>query len=184
MFLTPGRSNGNDYVDRNRTMEEGVPQLERQNSLREQANEEPFMTEGLSIIVLGASGDLAKKKTYLSLFALYCHDLLPKHVTVCGFARSPKTDQEFRDSITGYLNASSPDHETLKQQFLERCYYRQGAYGSNESFGALAKELEQWEEEQGAGPNVNRLYYFAIPPNVFLENAAAIKVRRSMLVSY
>ena len=54
-------------------MEEGVPQLERQNSLREQANEEPFMTEGLSIIVLGASGDLAKKKTYPSLFALYCH---------------------------------------------------------------------------------------------------------------
>ena len=64
-----------------------------------------------------------------------------------------------------------------------------------ESFGSLAAEMtevqSQWlpallhsepiphygkaEAKQGMGPIANRLFYFAIPPNVFLENAAAIK---------
>lgn len=42
-----------------------------------QASEEAFMQERLSIVVLGASGDLAKKKTYPSLWDLFVHGLLP-----------------------------------------------------------------------------------------------------------
>jgi hypothetical protein len=36
----------------------------------------------LSIIVLGASGDLAVKKTYPALFALFRHKLLPEKFNV------------------------------------------------------------------------------------------------------
>ena len=39
----------------------------------------PFMHQALTVVVIGASGDLAKKKTYPSLFALYCGNLLPEH---------------------------------------------------------------------------------------------------------
>eukprot|EP00656_Telonema_subtile_P040016 TRINITY_DN45092_c0_g1_i1.p1 TRINITY_DN45092_c0_g1~~TRINITY_DN45092_c0_g1_i1.p1 ORF type:complete len:502 (+),score=148.69 TRINITY_DN45092_c0_g1_i1:69-1574(+) len=134
-----------------------------------------FMSEGLSLIVLGASGDLAKKKTYPSLFELYTHQLLPPHVTICGFARSPKSVDQFRASISPGLAAGTPALQALKESFLDRCFYTQGAYGDVESFGALASELRGWEEAQGVTHVVNRLYYFAIPPNVFLENAAAIK---------
>lgn len=56
-------------------------------------------------------------------------------------------------------------------------YCRKGAYGSEESFGALAEDLSAWEAAQSCeSETANRLFYFAIPPNVFLENAAAIKV--------
>ena len=54
---------------------------------------------------------------------------------------------------------------------------RKGAYGSEESFGALAEDLCAWEAAQSCeSETANRLFYFAIPPNVFLENAVAIKV--------
>ena len=40
------------------------------------------------IVVLGASGDLAQKKTFPALFALYKQGLLPKDVHIVGYARS------------------------------------------------------------------------------------------------
>src|SRR5690554_1555168 len=58
----------------------------------------------ISIIVLGASGDLAKKKTFPSLFALYNLKLLPKNFGIFGFARSKMSDEEF--------------HKHLSQQFV------------------------------------------------------------------
>jgi glucose-6-phosphate 1-dehydrogenase len=40
------------------------------------------------IVVLGASGDLAKKKTFPALFALYSQGYLPKDVHIVGYART------------------------------------------------------------------------------------------------
>jgi glucose-6-phosphate 1-dehydrogenase len=40
------------------------------------------------IVVLGASGDLAKKKTFPALFALYSQGHLPKDVHIVGYART------------------------------------------------------------------------------------------------
>jgi glucose-6-phosphate 1-dehydrogenase len=54
----------------------------------------------VSIVVLGASGDLAKKKTYPSLFSLYGLGLLPEHFTIYGFARSKLHDDDFRKTIS------------------------------------------------------------------------------------
>merc|ERR1712194_1002639 len=144
--------------------------------LTEACQEESFMNQKLTITILGASGDLAKKKTYPSLFDLYCNDLLPSHVNIVGFARSKMTDEEFRDRIAPLLPVRQPEHEAKKPLFLKRCFYRAGQYGSEESFSLLAAELSAWEDGQETDEAAaNRLYYFAIPPNVFLENAAAIK---------
>lgn len=41
--------------------------------------------------VLGASGDLAKKKTYPALFALHCSELMPEAAHIIGYARSKMT---------------------------------------------------------------------------------------------
>src|SRR6056297_2838943 len=53
-----------------------------------------YMLDNLIIVVIGASGDLAKKKTYPSLFDLYSHGYLPEHVVIMGYARSHKTNAE------------------------------------------------------------------------------------------
>ncbi|KAG5390461.1 hypothetical protein IGI04_032002 [Brassica rapa subsp. trilocularis] len=50
----------------------------------------------VSITVVGASGDLAKKKIFPALFALYYEGCLPQHFTIYGYARSKMTDGELR----------------------------------------------------------------------------------------
>ena len=61
--------------------------------------EENWDQSALSICVVGASGDLAKKKIFPALFALHYQDMLPAHFTVFGYARSKMTDEEFREMI-------------------------------------------------------------------------------------
>ncbi len=48
----------------------------------------------------------------------------------------------------------------------------QGQYDSYEDFGRMVSYLEQLEGNSKA----NRVYYFAIPPEVFLHTAACVKV--------
>jgi glucose-6-phosphate 1-dehydrogenase len=58
----------------------------------------------ISIVVLGASGDLAKKKTYPSLFALFQRGLLPEAISIVGYARSKMTDESFQKMLLeGYF---------------------------------------------------------------------------------
>lgn len=60
-------------------------------------------TTPLTFFVLGASGDLALKKTYPSLFSLYTSDLLPPRFQIVGYARTAKSVEEFRERIGGNL---------------------------------------------------------------------------------
>ena len=60
--------------------------------------------KALSIIILGASGDLAKKKTYPALYSLFLNNMLPNHAQLIGFARSDLALEPFRDQIKkGYV---------------------------------------------------------------------------------
>lgn len=56
----------------------------------------------LSIIVLGASGDLAKKKTFPALFHLYRQGFIQSQdVHIFGYARTKISDDDLRDRIRG-----------------------------------------------------------------------------------
>lgn len=50
-----------------------------------------------------------------------------------------------------------------------------GGYGSVEAMGKMVSDLKMWESQTGEGDTANRVFYFAIPPNVFLDTAASIK---------
>ena len=120
---------------------------------------------------MGASGDLAKKKTYPSLFDLHRHGYLTKRTTICGYARSQKTDEDFKEQILPFLK-NGTDEE--KDSFLKLCIYRQGAYDSSADVSRVFQELEQREAELFSG-KANRLFYFAIPPSVFVPIGKSIK---------
>lgn len=136
-----------------------------------------FLESALTIFVIGASGDLAKKKTYPSLFDLYLSGYLPEHVVIVGYARSPKSEEDFRKQIAPYLklkHGSDADAEARKEQFLSKLLYRSGGYDSAEDVGVVSREMRALEEATGM-PVLNRLFYFAIPPSVFVPIGTSIK---------
>lgn len=122
----------------------------------------------VSITVVGASGDLAKKKIFPALFALFYEGWLPEHFTVFGYARSEMNDQELRNMISMTLTCRIDKSENCgdkMEQFLKRCFYQSGQYNSEEGFAELDRKLK--EKEAGRLPN--RLFYLSIPPNIFVD---------------
>ena len=127
--------------------------------------------EGLTIFVVGASGDLAKKKTYPSLFELFRNNFLSRHTLICGYARSAKSTQDFRRSILPYLKHGTPED---KEAFLSICIYRSGQYDSAADVRRVFGELKEVEAGWGCH-KTNRLFYFAIPPTVFVPIGKSLK---------
>ncbi|XP_052187629.1 glucose-6-phosphate 1-dehydrogenase, chloroplastic-like [Diospyros lotus] len=122
----------------------------------------------VSITVVGASGDLAKKKIFPALFALYYEGCLPEHFTIFGYARSKMTDAELRNMVSRTLTCRIDKRENCEEkmdQFLKRCFYHSGKYDSQENFAELDMKLKKHE----VGRVSNRLFYLSIPPNIFID---------------
>jgi glucose-6-phosphate 1-dehydrogenase len=130
----------------------------------------------LSITVLGASGDLAKKKTYPALLDLFSHNLIPRHVCIVGFARSAQSSEDFRTYLRPWLLKVNGKSNGV-DKFLARCWVFKGSYDNVDDF--LGLHLKLLELENTTSPPkpaiINRLFYFAIPPDVFLKSAQSIK---------
>jgi len=138
-------------------------------------NEEGWKKAGLHVIVIGASGDLAKKKTYPSLLHLYDDSLLPEDTTIWGFARSSLSHNALRDKLRPFLEKTDFSHSVI-ESFLSKCFYKRGGwYGDIDAYTDLNKEIAFREDEHANKIEHNRLFYFAIPPNVFEETGVAIK---------
>jgi glucose-6-phosphate 1-dehydrogenase len=128
----------------------------------------------LSVVVIGASGDLALKKIIPALFALYSQNLLPKTFHVIGYARSALDAESFRGKVTEHLTCRYVPGEKCAEkmtEFLGRCHYVAGKYDAPEDFRRLDGELARIEGG-GAG---NRMFYLSIPPFLFLDVARTIK---------
>ncbi|KAK8655335.1 hypothetical protein V6N13_107917 [Hibiscus sabdariffa] len=114
----------------------------------------------VSITVVGASGDLAKKKIFPALFALYYEDCLPKHFTIYGYARSKMTDAELRNMVSKTLTCRIDKRENCSEkmdQFLKRCFYHSGQYDSEENFSQLDKKLKKQELSASSGNGWTRV---------------------------
>jgi glucose-6-phosphate 1-dehydrogenase len=114
----------------------------------------------LDIIVLGASGNLARLKIFPALFALFSQGLLPKNVRFHGFARSRISQAKFKEDIMLNLTCRyTPQHScgAHVEKFINHCIYHQGKYDSIEAFSKLGGHLG----------NGNRIFYLALPPATF-----------------
>ncbi|KAG6335637.1 hypothetical protein ID866_3453 [Astraeus odoratus] len=122
----------------------------------------------VTIIVFGASGDLAKKKTFPALFGLYRNGFLPPYVHIVGYARTKMDIDEYHRRMTGYMKRdNSPDFDAKLEEFKNLNTYIPGGYEDSESFQRLNNHIKEIEKRYGGSPP-NRLFYLALPPTVFI----------------
>jgi glucose-6-phosphate 1-dehydrogenase len=124
-------------------------------------------------VIVGASGDLARTKIIPALFALYGQGYLPEDFRVFGFGRTLYDTPAFREKLSESLACRlvfKGECEALKASFLARCHYFSGAYDTADSFLDLCQFMRA---QEGDAP-VNRLFYMAIPPEVFLPVARSL----------
>jgi glucose-6-phosphate 1-dehydrogenase len=116
------------------------------------------------IILLGATGDLARRKLLPGLFHLSVAGLLPDRYRIIGSARRPMTDEQFREharASVAEFGRSKPTGDAW------RAFERTLSFGSaNPSDTApLEAAIQQASEQIGAAPR--RLFHLAIPPASF-----------------
>ncbi len=124
--------------------------------------ESPF-----TLLLFGASGNLAKLKLYPSLAELFRNGRLPSQFAIVGFARTEMDDASFRTLVReSVLETGAEIDDASMKTFLEHVFYHQGGYDDAASFTSLRDRLQTIE--QGWNNRV-RLAYLSIPPNAFVD---------------
>lgn len=121
---------------------------------------------------MGASGDLAKKKTYPALFKLFRNGFLPENTHIVGYARTKMTHEDYLGRVTQYIKADDKELEKFKAITT----YHSGLYDDDASWKSLDDYLVKNEKERGVSQgHRNRVFYMALPPSVFIPVAKGVK---------
>ncbi|EPY38481.1 glucose-6-phosphate 1-dehydrogenase [Angomonas deanei] len=136
-----------------------------------------ILEKPLSLVILGASGDLAKKKTFPALFQLFCNGMLPRNVNIIGYARTEIPDVEkWKKEVIQKFFQRLDVRGCHVEEFLRRITYVSGQYTKVEDFQRLDQAIQAREKEfQGEGKGGNRLFYLALPPSAFVDAATGIR---------
>ncbi len=119
-----------------------------------------------SLVVFGASGDLAHRKLFPSLLELFAGDLISRRFYLIGCGRTAMTHDDFREGIDRALRGRISDRAASDQgDFLKRCFYVQGRYDSPDLYGSLREEMTRLDELFEV--DGTRLFYLSVPPDLY-----------------
>jgi len=97
-----------------------------------------------TLVLFGATGDLAQRMLLPSLFALHADRLLPPELVIVGAARSEMSDDSFRSLAEAALEKHLPDDRQSSgssTDFLKRLRYAAVDASGPQTFGGLSKSL-------------------------------------------
>src|SRR5947208_3057983 len=154
---------------------------EQTNPLREGLSTRA-VPQPCAIVIFGATGDLTHRKLIPALYNLAADGELPPAVAVIGFARRPKTDEQFRNELGKTTRQFSRQEvrDDIWKTFSQSLFYHQSEFEDESGYQSLAKRLDQIDEERGT--RGNRLFYFAAAPEQFepiLKNLKAAGLNKA-----
>jgi glucose-6-phosphate 1-dehydrogenase len=119
-------------------------------------------------VIFGATGDLTHRKIIPAFYHLAKNKLLPEDFAIVGFARRPKSDDDFRKDLDEALHEFShtkPVDEEIWKNLAAHIHYFQGELDDPEAYKRLAERLKTLPESAKIGENY--LFYLATAPNYF-----------------
>ncbi|XP_048206145.1 GDH/6PGL endoplasmic bifunctional protein [Perognathus longimembris pacificus] len=131
----------------------------------------------VSVILLGATGDLAKKYLWQALFQLYLDEAGNGHsFGFHGAALTPP--QQGQKLMAKALESLSCPQDVaprlcadLREQFLQLSQYRQ--LKTSEDYEALSRHIEAHVRQEGLR-EAGRIFYFSVPPFAYADIARHI----------
>ena len=122
-----------------------------------------IVVDPFDYVVVGGTGDLAKRKLFPALFHRELDGQLPDQARIIGVARSELSDAEFVTQVEAALREFVPekdlDADTLKR-FLGRFAYMPNNAFTVDGYRALKDKLDEH-------PDRVRVIYLATPPSLF-----------------
>jgi glucose-6-phosphate 1-dehydrogenase len=123
-----------------------------------------------TVVVFGATGDLAARKIYPALYNLRRIGLLPERFALMGFARRELSDMAFRgmfaEAVRKYSHVQ-PVESGILDKLTAQVFYHNGDLESEPSYRSLAERVASNSE---AFPR-SLLFYFAVGSDQFIPVA-------------
>lgn len=107
---------GRNQIDLDQGNAEGLELLRK--SLKSVRSTEESTNASHVFVVFGASGDLAKKKIYPTLWSVFKENLFPKGTRIVGYARSKLTVEDIRQKCQPWIKVSDILGYLRKSQHL------------------------------------------------------------------
>jgi glucose-6-phosphate 1-dehydrogenase len=120
-----------------------------------------------TMVIFGATGDLAHRKLLPAIYNLAHEGALPERFNLVGFAFEEYTDESFREMMGKAIEQYSrraPKPEVLNA-LLHRTRYISGSFDNTEDFESLSKVLQ--EMDHYADEPLNHMFYLATSPTFF-----------------
>ncbi len=145
---------------------EHAQDLSQLNPLREGLSTRA-VPQPCTVVIFGATGDLTHRKLVPALYNLAADGELPPAVAVVGFARRPKTDDEFRKELEEASRKFSRQAvcDEVWGTFAQSVSYHQSEFADEAGYRTLATTLDKIDKERGT--RGNRLFYLAVAPDQF-----------------
>ncbi len=141
-----------------------LKELERSDAQAARAKD-PF-----TVVIFGATGDLAHRKLIPALYHLQDDGFLPERYAVVGFSRTPMTDEAYRQKMTEALKetvGSDGGKNVAESPLVKALYYCAGDVDKPEAFKQLKQRLEELDKKLNLPGN--RLFYLSVTPSLFPE---------------
>src|ERR1700745_2114663 len=106
------------------------------------------VAEPCTVVLFGASGDLAKRKVIPEMYDLAVHNGLGPRYAIVGFARTPMSEDAFRAALGEAAKSISevgPIDPKQWNEFASNLYYSPGDYTNPDAYTQLAKRLTELE---------------------------------------
>ncbi len=120
-----------------------------------------------TLVIFGATGDLARRKLLPALYNLAHEGALPERFHLIGVARKEKAHEDYRTECEEAIRRFSrrtPDENVLAG-LLENVRYVPGTFDDDTVYAKLGNELDDFEQQ--AGEPLNRAFYLSTSPTFF-----------------
>src|SRR5690625_1905378 len=111
------------------------------------------------IVIFGATGDLARRKLYPSIYRLYKHGKISENFAVVGVARRPWTNEVLRENVKKSVEEQNSLNTEELDKFLSHFYYHPFDVQDTSSYEGLKDQLSVLENEYQT--EENRIFYLA-----------------------
>jgi glucose-6-phosphate 1-dehydrogenase len=120
-----------------------------------------------TLAILGATGDLARRKLLPAIYNLAHDGALPGRFRLLDVARGAMSDEDFRETAAEAVRRFSrpPPDEELLRRLLEQASYVDGSFDDAAPYEALREVLGRFDDD--AGRPLNCCFYLSTPPAFF-----------------
>ncbi|WP_339230992.1 glucose-6-phosphate dehydrogenase [Oceanobacillus sp. FSL K6-2867] len=123
--------------------------------------------DSVTLVLFGATGDLAKRKVYPALYNLFLEGKIPSSFSVIGLGRREWSNSTFQMHIRKSLETFSrrpPTDHPKTEAFIQSFQYSSLDVNDDKEYGKLLNLIQENEEKLNIPEN--RLFYLSVAPHL------------------